>query len=217
MRKVGVYYTITHIVEDVKKQFEKQLPEVEMINIVDGGLQEEIVSKGITPGVIGRISDHCRYFEQIGCEAILNTCSASSVAMAVAKKMVSIPVLNVDYPMAKKAVELGSKIAVIKTEYVSPEPSRLTVENTARELGKEVAVELIVCKDVLDAWKLDNDKAKFDRSIIEVVKKAAERNDVVIMAQVSMYHWMKLFGEVNKPVLNSLESGVAQIRETLGI
>lgn len=216
-RRVGVFYTVTGIVEDVKKQFMKQLPEVEMINIIDGGVEEEILSKGVTPGVIARICDHCRYFEEIGCECILNTCSASSVAMAVGAKLVNVPIKNIDYPMAKTAVELGRRIAVIKTAIVSPEPSLLLVGNTAKELGKEVAVELILAEGAFEALVLENDREKYNRIVIDTVKKAADKNDVIILAQASMYNLMPLLGDVKKPVLNSMESGVAQIRATLGI
>ncbi len=47
--KVGVVHTFLYSVEDIKEQFRRQLPEVEMINIIDDSLlQEALANKGLT-------------------------------------------------------------------------------------------------------------------------------------------------------------------------
>ena len=45
--RVGVVHTFLYSVEDIKEQFRKYLPEVEMINIIDDSLLEEALADSI--------------------------------------------------------------------------------------------------------------------------------------------------------------------------
>ena len=49
------------------------------------------------------------------------------------------------------------------------------------------------------------------------MREAAKDHDVIVLAQGSMYHLMPLLSDVKVPVLTSLETGVAQIRDVLGL
>ena len=58
--KIGVVHTFLYSVEDIKEQFRKQLPGVEMVNIVDDSLlQEALQNRGLTPGITARM---CAYY-----------------------------------------------------------------------------------------------------------------------------------------------------------
>ena len=217
-KRVGVVHTFLYSVEDIKAQFKKQLPEVEMINIIDDSLLEEaLANKGITPAIISRICDYYTNLQELGCVCVLNQCSSVGEAADIAANLISIPIVKIDAPMAKKAVELGSKIAVIATAISTVEPSSRLIENTAKKAGKAVTVNRCFVEGAYDFLLKTGDRQKHNEMVIAKVKEAAKTNDVIVLAQGSMYHLMPLLKDVGVPVLTSLESGVAQIREVLGL
>jgi hypothetical protein len=217
-KRVGVVHTFLYSVEDLKKQFKEKLPGVEMINIIDDSLLEEaLANKGLTPGIISRMCAYYKHCQELGCECILNQCSSVGEAADIAAKLISVPVVKIDYPMARKAVELGSKIAVIATAISTVEPSSRLVERAAKEAGKEVTVSRCFVEGAYEFLLKTGDREKHNEMVTAAVRKAAETNDVIVLAQGSMYHLMPLLTDVKKPVLTSLESGVAQIRKVIGL
>lgn len=215
-KRVGVVHTFLYSVEDIKEQFRKYLPDVEMINIIDDSLLEEaLANKGLTPGIISRMCDYYTNLEELGCVCCLNQCSSVGEASDVAQKLISVPIVKIDGPMAKKAAELGDRIAVIATAISTVEPSSRLVEEKARELGKEVTVNRCYIEGAYDFLLKTGDKGKHNEMVIAKVKEAAETNDVIVLAQGSMYHLLPLLTDIKVPVLTSLESGVQQIRALL--
>ncbi len=217
-KRVGVVHTFLYSVEDIKAQFKKQLPEVEMINIIDDSLLEEaLANKGVTPAIISRLCDYYTNLQELGCVCALNQCSSVGEAAEIAAKLISIPVVKIDAPMARQAVQLGRRIAVIATAISTVQPSSRLVERMAAEAGKEVTVNRCFVEGAYDFLLKTGDRAKHNDMVVAKVREAAESNDVIVLAQGSMYHLMPLLQDVKVPVLTSLESGVAQIRDVLGL
>lgn len=212
-KKVGIVHTFLYSVEDIKAQFKKYLPDVEMINIIDDSLLEEaLANKGLTPGIISRMCDYYTNLQELGCVCCLNQCSSVGESADVASKLLSIPVVKIDAPMAKKAVELGSKIAVIATAISTVEPSSRLVEEKARDAGKEVSVSRCYVEGAYECLLKTGDKAKHNEMVIAKIKEAAKDHDVIVLAQGSMYHLLPLLSDVEVPVLTSLETGIEQLR-----
>jgi len=217
-KKVAVIHTFLYSVEDLKKLFRERLPEVEMINIIDDSLLEEaLANKGVTPAVIRRISKYAVEAEALGADCILNQCSSVGEASEVAQKQIGIPYVKIDEPMAEEAVKLGAKIAVIATAISTIGPSSRLVENVAKRLGKEVTVNKCFAEGAYEALLKENNREKHNQIVIDTIKKAEKENDVIVLAQGSMYHLLPLLEDIKKPVLTSLESGVDQIRAVLGL
>ncbi len=217
-KKVAVIHTFLYSVEDLKKLFREKLPEVEMINIIDDSLLEEaLANKGITPNIIRRISKYAVEAEALGADCILNQCSSVGEAADIARKQINIPYVKIDAPMAKEAVKIGKNIAVIATAISTIEPSSRLVENTAKEMGKKVKVNRCFAEGAYEALLKENNTEKHNQIVIDTIKKAEKENDVIVLAQGSMYHLLPLLKDVKKPILTSLESGVEQIREVLGL
>lgn len=216
--RVGVVHTFLYSVEDIKGMFRKYLPDIEMINIIDDSLLEEALkNKGITPNIISRMCDYYRNLQDLGCACCLNQCSSVGEAADVAAKLINIPIVKIDGPMAKKAVELGDKIAVIASAISTVEPSSRLVERTAIELGKKVTVNRFFIEGAYECLLKTGDKQKHNDMIIAGVREAARDNDVIVLAQGSMYHLMPFLKDIKVPVLTSLETGVAQIRKVIGL
>lgn len=216
--KVGVVHTFLYSVDDIKTQFRKYLPEVEMINIVDDSLlQEALTNKGLTSGIISRMCDYYRNLQDLGCACALNQCSSVGEAADIAARLIDIPIAKIDRPMAREAAEKGSRVAVIATAISTVEPSARLVESEAAKLGKKVSVERCYVDGAYDFLLKTGDKERHNQMVIDKVRDAAKSHDVVVLAQGSMYHLVPKIGDTGMLVLTSLETGVAQIRDVLGL
>lgn len=214
--RVGVVHTFLYSVEDLKAEFRRQLPEVEMINVIDDSLLEEALANGsVTPAIISRMSDYYQNLQEMGCVCALNQCSSVGEASDIAGKTISMPIFKIDRPMARKAAELGEKIAVIATACSTVEPSSHLVEEEAAKLGKRVQVDRCYVEGAYECLLKTGDKQKHNKMVVEKVEEAAKNHDVIVLAQGSMYHLMPLLSHIQVPVLTSLETGVAQLREYL--
>lgn len=214
--RVGVVHTFLYSVEDLKAQFREQLPEAEMINIIDDSLLEEALANGaVTPAIISRMCDYYQNLQELGCVCALNQCSSVGEASDIAGKTVSMPIFKIDRPMARKAAELGEKIAVIATACSTMEPSSRLVESEAARLGRRVQVDRCFVEGAYECLLKTGDKQKHNEMVVAKVEEAAKDHDVIVLAQGSMYHLMPLLSHIQVPVLTSLETGVAQLREYL--
>lgn len=217
-KKVAVIHTFLYSVEDLKKLFREKLPEVEMINIIDDSLlQEALANKGLTSGIVKRISQYAVTAQEMGADLILNQCSSVGEAADAAQKLIDIPYIKIDQPMAAEAVKLGTNIAVIATAISTIEPSSRLVEYNAKLMNKEVKVNRCFAEGAYEALLIDNDREKHNEIVINTIKEAARTNDVIVLAQGSMYHLLPLLTDIEVPVLTSLETGVEQIREALNL
>ena len=214
--RVGVVHTFLYSVEDLKAQFREQLPEAEMINIIDDSLLEEALANGaVTPAIISRMCDYYQNLQELGCVCALNQCSSVGEASDIAGKTVSMPIFKIDRLMARKAAELGEKIAVIATACSTVEPSSRLVESEAARLGRRVQVDRCFVEGAYECLLKTGDKQKHNEMVVAKVEEAAKDHDVIVLAQGSMYHLMPLLSHIQVPVLTSLETGVAQLRKYL--
>lgn len=216
--RVGVVHTLVGVVQDISIQFARQLPEVELVNIADDSLlAEALANKGVTPGIISRMCGYYRNLESIGCACILNSCSSVSEVADIGCKLVNIPVLKVDAPMAKAAALTGTKVAVIATAISTIGPSCRLVEHFAKEADRNVTVESAFVEGAYECLLKTGDKAAHNRMVLEKIRQAAKDHDAIVLAQGSMFHLLPELGGLQVPVFASLESGVAQIRDVLGL
>lgn len=217
-KRVVVIHTFLYSVEDLKKLFKEKLPEVEMINIVDDSLlQESLSNKGMTRAVVKRITQYALIAESMGADAILNQCSSVGEAVDIVKKLISIPYVKVDEPMAREAVQRGHKIGIVATAISTVGPSARLVENVAKRVGKAVVVKDYFAAGAYEALLQENDRDNHNKILIKTIEKASSENDVIVLAQGSMYHLLPLLAHIKKPILSSLESGVEQLRNILNL
>ncbi len=215
--RVGVVHTFYGIVDAVRKEFARQFPQVEVVNIADDSLlSESLEHGGLTPGVLARICGYYRNLQEFGCVCVLTSCSTVGEAVQVCAPMVPVPLLRIDAPMAGQAVALGERVAVVATASSTIGPSCRLVENTARERGKHVVVEPCLVEGVYEAMRSGGGQEAHDALVLEAVRRAASTHDVIVLAQGSMHRILPLAKDVGRPVLASLESGVAQVGAYVG-
>lgn len=215
-KKVAVIHTFLYSVEDLKKLFKEKIPEVEMINIIDDSLLQEMLNNdGMTKAVARRVTQYALIAESMGVDAILNQCSSVGEAVDIVKNLINIPYVKIDEPMAREAVRLGNKIAVIATAVSTIGPTSRLVENVAKETNRDVVVNKYFAAGAYEALLQENDREKHNQIVTGTIEKASKENDVIVLAQGSMYHLLPLLKHIKKPILTSLESGVEQLRTVL--
>jgi len=220
--KVGVIHTFLYSVEDLKALFASLLPEVAMVNIIDDSLLKEVLANvGPTPNVVKRICQYAVLLESLGCKCILNQCSSVGEVADIAAKLISIPYVKVDKPMGRIAIEAalkgGGRVGVVATARSTVGPSTRLVETTALEMGAKVVVSPCFAQGAYEALLQEGDKPKHDKILMETIHKAVAENDAVVLAQGSMMSLLEKTKDLGKPVVCSFRTGVAQIRDVMGL
>ncbi len=117
--------------------------------------------------------------------------------------------------MARKAVSLGKKIAVIATVQSTVGPSVRLVEREAKKAGTDVCISPFLVDGAMMLLIEKGDVEAHNKMVIGAVEKAAEDHDVVVLAQGSMVVLEPLLSGIKKPVLLSPRLGVEYVTKVL--
>lgn len=192
------------------------MPDVQVQEIIDSSLIREVnANGGPTYGVKRRLYNYYQHAESLGVDAILNQCSSVGEVVDIIRPFISIPIVKVDEAMARKAVSLGRRIAVVATVPTTVGPSVRLVERMAKEAGKEIEVETHLVKDAMMILIEKGDVETHNKMVLGEVEAAAETCDVVVLAQGSMTVLLPLLGNIKKPVLTSPRLGVEYMKSVL--
>jgi aspartate/glutamate racemase len=215
-KTVVIINTNTMTLDMLNSLCAQMLPDVRLVNIVDDSLLSEARENGITPAILSKMSMYVQCAEKSGADIIINQCSSVGEAVDILRKMITVPYMKIDEPMAKKAVEIGGNIAVIGTVSSTLEPSCRLIEKTAEKLGKEVKVKPVLLDGVVDLLSTEEGKKKHDEIVCNEVYKQAEDNDVVVLAQASMHRIKEKLKITKVPVLSSPETAFEAVKKILG-
>jgi Asp/Glu/hydantoin racemase len=204
IRKIAVMHTVVFLAEMFHKLFQENLPNIESFHVVDESIIQELLKIGhLTPKIVRRIAAHAMLANDAGADLILFTCSSTSPAVDNIKELVDIPILKVDEPLAEKAVSLGEKIGVVTTAKTTLEPSVNLIEASAARQGKKVRVQAELETKAFEA-RLSGNIAEHDRLVKETIRKLAQKNTVIVLAQASMAHLAdEMQDQLDVPILAS--------------
>ena len=218
MKTVAAVYTAQALVEPLTAIFEEELPGVRLINIVDGGLIQDVIRDGgVTVGTARRLM-HC-YMAAVdaGADVILNTCSSVGDVVPHARWFVPAKIIKIDDAMAARAVQAGKRIAVLATLMTTLDPTARLVRSAAMAAGASVEIVEGLAEGAFQALS-DGDGNRHDGLILETALQVADRADVLVLAQGSMARMEhQLRNATGKPVLSSPRSGVAALKEFLAV
>lgn len=215
-KKIAVIHTSMVTYEILNSRFRAWMPDVEVMNVVDDRLLPDVREKGgLDEDIIRRICGYGMLAESTGVKLILDACSSVGGAVDVLRKLVKIPCLKIDEPMAKQAVESGRRIAVFGTVKTTLEPSAGLIRTTAAQLGKDVVVDSFLCKEAFEALTVELDQKKHNTLLKALIREQEKNYDVLVLAQASMAVLIPELEEVKKPILSSPDSGVQHVKEVL--
>lgn len=192
------------------------MPAVKVHHIIDDSLLDEVMShEGPTTGVVRRICAYYQLAESIGVDAILNGCSSVGEVAEIAAQTVDVPVVKIDAAMAREAVRLGTRIAVVGTTATTMGPSSRLVEKMATEARKDVEVDQRLVDGALKVLLRNGNRELHNEMVLSGVEAAAAVNDVVVLAQGSMSLLVPLLADVKIPVLTSPRLALKDVRKLL--
>lgn len=215
MKTVVVVHTGPATVQPIKQQFQQQLPDVRVINLMDDSLLNDVMAAGhLTEAVTGRIFSYMQLGQQMGADVLLNACSSVGEAASTARAAISIPIIKIDEVMAQQAVNTGTKIGVVATVRTTLEPTVRLIQAKAAAAGKAIQVTEALADGAFQAL-LDGKSEAHDDIVKRTIESLAGKVDVIVLAQVSMARLIPALTGMKVPVLASPQSGVQAVRQAL--
>ena len=146
----------------VRAVLPSQTAHVEVFNIADDSLVKGIIAAGsLTAQISRRVASYLESAELAGADYILVTCSSIGPAVEAAAKLIGVPVLRVDQPMADQAVQTGTRIGVIATLRTTLEPTADLITRRAALAAKQIELTSRLCEGAFDAL-INGDAATHD-------------------------------------------------------
>lgn len=217
MRRVVLVHTVAGLVP-VFQELGKGLPgDVRISNIVDESLLEDaITAGGLTQSLNRRVVDHVLSAADSGAVAVLATCSSIGPAVEIASRLVDVPVLRIDEPMASAAIQSGRRIGVLATVASTLDPTVDLLHRSAQGLGKDIELAPVLRDEAFTAMR-SGDGARHDVIVREALMGLASEVDVIVLAQASMARVVATLepGALGVPVLSSPTSGMAGLASVL--
>lgn len=197
------------------RAFAEDWPAARTSNILEDGLFEWVrETGGVVPEMYGAFQTLTRYAVGRGAEGILYSCSAFGECIDACIAEFDIPMLKPNDAMIEKALDQGSRIAVVATVAATIPTIAYEIEDMAAQRGQEIEIVPYVVDGAFDALAAGN-TTKHDLLVAEV---AAEIKgcDVITLAQFTLSRAVPAVELVTGiPVFNSPGAAVAKMREML--
>lgn len=214
MLKVFAVHTALAMVEPVTKLFKEHIPNVKLNHIVDDSLIQEVIEfNAVTPSVAKRLVNCYHMAVDAGADIIFNTCSSIGEIAQMARKMIPIPLLKIDDPMANIAVETADKIGVLATLPTTLAPTVKLLRSMAKNHNKKIEIFEGLAEGAFQAV-MSGDRETHDNLIVKASEAVAGKADIIVLAQGSMARIETKLAEITgKKVLSSPLSGVLGVKD----
>lgn len=187
-------------------------PDVRVCNIMDDSLLcESLNHDGATKAVLKRIQFYALAAEAMGADVVMCSCTTVGAATRLARQYVSIPVFNIDEPMAREAVRQGRRMGIIATVPTSPAATQRQLEYAAQDAGVSISIKIAVNEKAfahLQAGEID----KHNELVHREMDRLAPKVDVLVLGQISL---AQIKHPARVPVLQVGHSGLAEARRLL--
>jgi aspartate/glutamate racemase len=120
-----------------------------------------------------------------GADVLVCTCSTLGAAAEALADQVAVPVIRIDRPMARRAVELGTRVAVLATLHSTLTPTVDLIREVAAEVGAFVEVSVHLVDGAWSLFACGEVEASLDL-VAQVVERCADAPEVIVLAQASM-------------------------------
>jgi Asp/Glu/hydantoin racemase len=208
-KTLGLVHTSATLVPVFAQLCKEKLPGVNVFNIADDSLVKGIIAAGsLTPTIARRVASYLESAELAGADYIMVTCSSIGPAVEAGAKLIGVPVLRVDQPMADKAVATGRKIGVIATLRTTLEPTADLIQRRADKARKKIELASKLCEGAFEALMSGN-AATHDAKVASALKELSQQVDVIVLAQASMARVVETLAPEDKRVPILASPGIA--------
>ena len=156
--------------EDTVAFLKEKVPGVRVEFITDSTLLSDVrANGGPTQAVIDRMT---LYAKAAGLS--VHPCPTVGEVADIYAKEVHVPVMKIDLPMAKEAVSLGTKIALIATLETTLGPSQRLIEKVGAEQGKKMECTQFLQNPAWDALQAGHPE-EHNRILMESIRGLDKR------------------------------------------
>jgi len=210
-------YTGQGLSEIVQRIFKEQLPDCRLINIIDDSIIHDVIKEGKpSKKIIQRLLKYFQIGADIGADIIINTCSSVGDVVDIARKIIDVPIVRIDEPMAKRAVEKYKHIGVLATLPTTLDPTARLIKSQAALRGKEVVITEGLAEGAYHAL-INGKPEEHDRLIFETARKISRDVECIVLAQGSMTRMQdRLTREIQKEILASPPLCAEYVKSLLG-
>jgi len=190
----------------------KKNPDVRVFNIMDDSLLAEALAHGgPTKAVTKRIQFYVLAAEALGADVVMCSCTTMGEAIRLAREHASIPVFNIDEPMAREAVRRGRRIGIVATVPTSPAATQRQLACAAQEAGVKISVKVALNAQAFEHLQKGQIE-KHNELVHREMDRLARHVDVLVLGQISL---AQIQHPVSVPVLQVGHSGLAEARRLL--
>jgi len=208
-KRLGLIHTSATLVPVFAQLCKDKLPNVEVFNIADDSLVKGIREAGsLTAQISRRVAGYLESAELAGADYIMVTCSSIGPAVEAGAKLIGVPVLRVDQPMADQAVATAKKIGVIATLATTLEPTADLIKRRAEKAGKKIELTSLLCEGAFEAL-MSGDAATHDAKVAVALKELSKQVEVIVLAQASMARVVDTLAPEDKHVPILASPGIA--------
>lgn len=215
-KKLAMIHTVRwyekSVMDPFANEFAAENPDVELINIMDDSLLTEALAHGgPNAAVLRRIVLYALAAEAAGADVVMVSCTTMGPGTRLARPLLSVPIFNIDEPMAREAVRTGRRMGILATVPTSAPATKALLEAAAREAGREIETETVIRPDAFEHL-LAGEMEQHDAIVRAAIDELAQRVDVVVLGQISL---SKLRYRTSAPILQVGRSGFAEARRLL--
>lgn len=217
-KRLALIHTVSwydkSVIQPFARAWQDENPDIAVINIMDDALLSDSLANGGPPAdVLRRCVLYAMAAEAAGADVAMITCTTVGEASHLARRMLSIPVFNIDEPMAREAVKSGERLGILATVPTSLPATQRLLECEAARANKAISIQPVINEAAFQHLLRDEITLHNDLVHREMDKLAGEV-DAIVLGQISL---SKINHEVGKPVLQVGHSGFAEARRLLGL
>lgn len=195
------------------RAFATDWPEARVSNLLDDSLFAWIrEAGGVVPDMYDVFRNLTRHIVSRGADGILFTCSAFRQVIDTCIKEFEVPILKPNDAMIEKALDAGSRIALMATVGPTIPSISVEIEEMAAARGRKVELVPYVVDHAFDALA-GGDAATHDRLVAERARDIVNC-DAIVLAQFTLSRAVPAVRSVNRtPIYNSPGAAIARMRE----
>lgn len=197
------------------RAFTADWPEARLSNLLDDSLFAWVrEAGGVVPEMYDVFRNLTRHMVARGADGILFTCSAFRQVIDACIEEFELPILKPNDAMIEKALDAGSRIAVMATVGPTIPSISVEIEEIAAARGQKVRLVPYVVDRAFDALA-SGDAATHDRLVAERAREITGC-DAIVLAQFTLSRAVPAVQAVSKmPIYNSPGAAVARMREMM--
>src|SRR5262245_1732907 len=216
MRTLVMIHTVSwynqSVIDPFARDWLKANTDIRAINLMDDSLlAESLQHGGPTEAVMQRMGRYVESAVLAGADVIMSSCTTMGIATERARRTCPVPLFNIDEPMAREAVRLGTRLGILATVPTSAPATRRLLEREAAAIGKTIQIETVINEPAF-ASLLAGDRAAHNRIVHDEMDRLAQRVDVIVLGQISL---AQIQHRPGVPVLQVGHSGFAHASELL--